>query len=123
MTLDRFERAASSALGKVDRKGLAAVPGARRAIKQVRQQVNRLLGAVRPEQTSTPAGAAAKKTLFTLLRKEKDGYGTLDRALAAYSSGDSATARTLLSRAKRALAVVRRDAARLGATLRQLAGE
>lgn len=121
VTLDRYERAASTALGKVDRRGLAAVPGARRAIKLVRRQVDRLLTAVRPEQTSTPEGAAAKQQLFTLLGKEKDGYGTLDRALAAYQAGDTATARTLQSRAKRTLGIVRRGAARLGATLRALA--
>lgn len=121
-TLDRYERAASTALGKVDRRGLAAVPAARRAIKQVRRQVDRLLTAVRPEQTSTPDGAAAKRQLFTLLGKEKDGYGTLDRALAAYQADDVATARTLQSRAKKTLAAVRRGAARLGDALRALAG-
>jgi hypothetical protein len=120
-TLLRYERATGSALQKVDRRGLAAVPGARRAVKQVRRQADALLRSVRPEQTSTPDGAAAKKTLFALLRREKDAYGTLDRALAAYVAGDAPTARTLLSRAKKALARVSSDATRLGATLRELA--
>jgi len=121
VTLDRYETAASNALQKVDRKGVAAVPGARRAIKLARRQIDRLLAAVGPEQTSTSEGAAAKKQLSTLLKKEKDGYGTLDRALAAYKAGDAPTARTLLSRAKRTLAAVRQQAGRLGATLRALA--
>ncbi|MDO8188160.1 hypothetical protein Q5424_25425 [Conexibacter sp. JD483] len=120
-TLLRYERATGSALQKVDRRGVPAVPGARRAIKQVRRQVDTLLKAVRPEQTSSPDGAVAKKTLFALLRREKDGYATLDRALTAYVAGDARTARTLLSRARRALAKVSSEAATLGAKLRELA--
>jgi hypothetical protein len=121
VTLDRYEQGASTALAKVDRKGVAAVPAARRAIKLARRQIDRLLGAVAPEQTSTPAGADAKRKLTALLKREKDGYGTLDRALVAYKAGDAPTARTLLARAKRTLATVRREAGRLGETLRALA--
>ncbi|MDW5596455.1 hypothetical protein VSS74_19060 [Conexibacter stalactiti] len=121
VTLDRHETATSKALAKVDTRGLAAVPGARRAIKLVRRQVDRMRAAVTPEQTSTPEGETAKRKLLEILAAEKRAYGTLDSALVAYKRGDNATARTLLSRAKRSIASIRVQAGRLGSELQAMA--
>jgi hypothetical protein len=121
VTLDRRETATSRALAKVDRGGVAAVPAARRAVKAVRRQVDRMRAAVMPEQTSTADGETAKRKLLEILAAEKSAYGTLDRALVAYETGDDATARTLLGRAKRAIASIRKAAGRLGSELRAMA--
>ncbi|HST40099.1 MAG TPA: hypothetical protein VLK58_11345 [Conexibacter sp.] len=121
VTLDRHETAAGKALAKVDTRGVAAVPGARSAIRLVRRQTDRMRAAVTPEQTSTPGGETAKRKLLEILAAEKRAYGTLDEALVAYKRGDSATARTLLSRAKRSIASIRAAAGRLGSELRAMA--
>lgn len=119
--LNRAEIAASRALQRVDRRGRAAIPAARRAIRAVRRQTTLMTRAIEREQTSTQDGETAKRKLMELLAVEKSAYGTLDRALAAYKRGDMRTANALLARAKKQIRGVSAQAAELGRRLQLLA--
>lgn len=121
-TLGRAERAATTALRRVDARGRSAIPAARRAVKAVRREAKLMRGAVEREQTSTENGETTKRELLELLAVELRGYGTLDRALAAFKRGDVRTANTLQRRAKSQLRGLGEAAQAVGRRLRELAG-
>lgn len=118
--LARYETATNRALVRTDEKGHSAIPAARRAVRATRTQIDRALVPIRAEQTSTPDGADVKRKLIDLLRREKQGYKTVDRALAAFLRDDVSTGNALQRRAKEALAKVRREAQKLAPALAKL---
>jgi hypothetical protein len=102
--LARYESATGRALVRVDRRGRAAIPAARRAAAATRAQIDRALRPIRRETTSSAEGAAVKRRFVALLVAEKKAYTTVDRSLAATQRGDIRTGNALQARAKKAIA-------------------
>jgi hypothetical protein len=121
-TLARYEAATGRALVRVDRRGKAAIPAARRAAAATRAQIDSALRPVRAEATTSADGAAVKRGFVALLVAEKKAYKTVDRSLAAFQRGAITTGNALQRQAKRAIERVRRDAVRLAPRLRTLSG-
>lgn len=115
------QTAARRAVARVDAKGRAALPQARRKVREVRGQVTLMVRAVDGETTSTPVGETTKRDLLRLLATVKKGYGTLDLALAAHKRGDRRGVGILLRRATRQLSGTGAEAERIARDLHALA--
>ncbi|MDW5596454.1 hypothetical protein VSS74_19055 [Conexibacter stalactiti] len=118
--LARYESATGTALTRVDRRGRAAIPAARRAVQATRNQIDKALRPLRGESTSTADGARIKRRFVALLVAEKKTYGTVDRSLAAFQRGEVSTGNELQRRAKASIAKIRKQAMRLAPALRRL---
>lgn len=119
--LGRYERAVARAVNTLPRRGPKAIPATRRTVRTAIREVRRTIAAVRGLATSTQDGATAKAKLIELLAVEQRAYRTLDRGLGALKQGKTATARTLIDRARRSLQSITREAMDLGMTLARLA--
>ena len=118
--LARYETATGRALVRVDKRGKAAIPAARKAAAATRAQIDRALRPVRAAATTSADGAAVKRRFVALLVAEKKAYTTVDRSLAAFGRGEVSTGNTLQARAKKAIAKVRKAAVKLAPRLRAL---